>query len=167
MFIHGKDLTKRMHPFYLYFPYSLKEDYECMSPSILAPLIRLERRDKYWDSILDKVVPIGIDNYLEQIDRHWIQHIDDFTMRNKQYKEEVHGYYTINVGSFDIVEALGKPRIMDYDNELLQTIDHNTNFQDDDGYIVIEVNDGKTSTIDRTEVSTFTMEILPLADEKF
>ena len=114
-----------------------------MYPSISATLIRLERMDKYWDSILDKVVPTGIDNYLEQIDRHWIHHIDDFTMRNKQYKEEDHVCYTINVGSFDIVEALYKPRIMEYNNESLQTMNHNTNFQEDDGYVIIEVNDGK------------------------
>ena len=35
------------------------------------------------DSILDKVVPIGLEKYLEDIDRHWIQHTDDCTMRNK------------------------------------------------------------------------------------
>ena len=35
-----------------------------------------------WNSILDKVVPIGIGNYLEEIERHWIHHTDNFTMRN-------------------------------------------------------------------------------------
>ena len=42
----------------------------------------------------------------------------------------------------------------------------NTHFQDVDGYMDIEFKDGKHPTIDETEVSTFTMEILPLADEK-
>ena len=36
-----------------------------------------------WDSTLDKMVPIGMENYLEDIDRHWIQHTDDCTMQNK------------------------------------------------------------------------------------
>ena len=40
-----------------------------------------------WDSTLDKVVPIGIDNSLEEIDRHWIQYTDDFTIRSKHYKK--------------------------------------------------------------------------------
>jgi len=34
------------------------------------------------DSTLDKIVPIGVDNSLKEIDRHWIHHTDDFTMRN-------------------------------------------------------------------------------------
>ena len=59
-----------------------------------------------------------IDNYLEEIDRHWIQHIDEFTIRNKQYKEEDRGGCVINVGAFDIVGSLGKRRIMENGNEL-------------------------------------------------
>ena len=48
--------------------------------------------EKYkWDSTLDKIFSTGISNYLEKLYRHWIQHIDDFTMRNKQYKEGDHG----------------------------------------------------------------------------
>ena len=138
-----------------------------MYPSISATLIRLERMDKYWDSILDKVVPTGIDNYLEQIDRHWIHHIDDFTMRNKQYKEEDHEDYAINVGAFGIVGALGNPRIMEDGNESLQTMGINPTFHDVDGYMDIEVKDHKTLITDGTEVSTFTTETLPLADEDF
>ena len=49
---------------------------------------------------------------------------------------------------------------------LLQTMGLNKNFQDTDGYMDIEVKEGKTSSKDVTEVSTFTTEILPLADEK-
>ena len=37
-----------------------------------------------WDHTLDKVVPTSKDTYLEDIDRHWIQHTDDCTMRNKK-----------------------------------------------------------------------------------
>ena len=59
------------------------------------------------DSILDKVVPTGTDNYLEEIDRHWIHHTGNFTTRHKQYKEEDHGDYATNIGFFDIVGALG------------------------------------------------------------
>ena len=44
-----------------------------------------------WDSTLDKIFSTGIINYLEKLDRHWIHHTDDFTMRNKQYKEGDHG----------------------------------------------------------------------------
>ena len=40
----------------------------------------------------------------------------------------------------------------------------NINFQGDDGYMDIEVKDGKTPTTDGTEVSIFMMEALPLAD---
>ena len=35
------------------------------------------------DSTLDKIAPTCLDTYLEEIGRHWIQHTDDFTMRNK------------------------------------------------------------------------------------
>ena len=94
-----------------------------------------------WDSILDKVVPIDIDNYLVDIDIHWMQHTDDCTMKNKQYKEEDHGGYTINIGSFDIAGPLDKPRIMEDDNAALQTMGLNTHFQDVDGYMDIEVKD--------------------------
>ena len=119
-----------------------------------------------WDSTLDKVVPIDMENYLEDIDRHWIQHTDDCTMRDKKYKEEDHGGYAINVGVFDIEGALGNPRIMEDGNESLQTMWLNTTFHDVDGYMNIEVKEGKTPTTDVTEVSTFTTETLSLADEK-
>ena len=61
-----------------------------------------------WNSTLDKMVPTGIDNYLEEIDRHWIQYTYNFTMRNKQYKD--------------------KHRIMKDGNESLQTMGLNTHF---------------------------------------
>ena len=79
-----------------------------------------------WDSTLDRVVSTGIDNYLEENDRHWIKHTDDFTIRNKQYKEKDHACYAINVEFIDIVGELGKPRIMEDDNESLQTMGLNT-----------------------------------------
>ena len=60
-----------------------------------------------WDSTLDKVIHIGIDNSFEEIDRYWLQYIDAFTMRNKNYKKEEHGGYIMNGGSFYIAEALG------------------------------------------------------------
>ena len=59
-----------------------------------------------WDSTLDKVIHIGIDNSFVEIDRYWLQYIDAFTMRNK-YKKEEHGGYIMNGGSFYIAEALG------------------------------------------------------------
>ena len=59
-----------------------------------------------WDNTLNKVNPTGAYNYLEESDRHWIQHIDEFTMRNKYYKHDDHGGYAINVESFDISGAL-------------------------------------------------------------
>ena len=42
----------------------------------------------------------------------------------------------------------------------------NTNFEDVDGYMDMEVKDGNNTTTDGTEVSTFTTEALSLADEK-
>ena len=35
-------------------------------------------------------------------------------MCNKQYKEEDHGGYAINIGAFDIAGKLKKPRIMEH-----------------------------------------------------
>ena len=107
-----------------------------------------------------------MENYLEDIDRHWIQHTDDCTMQNKQYKGEDHGGYAINVGAFGIAGALGNHRIMEDGNELLQTMGLNTTFHEVDGYMDIEVKDDKTPTIYGTEFSTFTTETLPLANEK-
>ena len=42
----------------------------------------------------------------------------------------------------------------------------NIQLRDNDSYMDIDVKDGKNSTINGTEVSTFTTETLPLADEK-
>ena len=119
-----------------------------------------------WDNTLDKVVPTGMENYLENIEKNWIQHTDDCTMRNQKYKEEDHDGYAINVGAFDIEGALGNPRIMKDGNKSLQTIGFNTTFHDINYYMDIEVKEDKTLTTDGTEVSTFTTETLPLADEK-
>ena len=55
---------------------------------------------------------------------------------------------------------------MEDSNGSLRTIGLNRNIQDDDGYMDIEVKEGKTPTIDGTNVSTFTTETLQLADEK-
>ena len=118
------------------------------------------------DSTLDKVVPIVTEIYLEDMDRYWMQHTDDCTMRNKQYKEEDHGGYATNVGAFDIAGLLGNSRILEDGNESLQTMGLNTNFRDVDGYMDIEVKDDKTPTIDGTDISTFTTETLLLVDEK-
>ena len=57
---------------------------------------------------------------MEEIDKHWIQHTDDYDTRNKHYRDEDHGGYAINVGSFNIAGALGRPRLMkDSDKSLL------------------------------------------------
>ena len=101
-----------------------------------------------WDSTLDKIFSTGISTYLEKLDRYWIHHTDDFTMRNKQFNEEDHRGYAINIGSFDIARALVKPRIMEDCNESLQTMGFNKNFHDDNGNMDIEVKEGKTLTID-------------------
>ena len=119
-----------------------------------------------WGSSLDKVVPTCIENCLEDIDRYWIQHTDDYTMRNKQYKKEDHGGYAINVRAFDIAGALDNPRIMEDGNKSLHTMGLNTTFHEVDGYMDIEVKDDKTPNTDSTEVSTFMTETLPLANEK-
>ena len=42
----------------------------------------------------------------------------------------------------------------------------NTTFHDVESYIDIDVKENKTPTTDETEVSTFTTETLPLANEK-
>ena len=68
----------------------------------------IETKGYQWDNTLNKVNRTGAYNYLEEIDRHWIQHTDNFTMRNKQYK--------------------GKHRIMKDGNESLQTMGLNTHF---------------------------------------
>ena len=55
---------------------------------------------------------------------------------------------------------------MEDGNETLRTMSLNTNFNHVDGYMAIGVKDDKTPTTDETEVSTFTTETLPLANEK-
>ena len=76
---------------------------------------------RWWTrhSLLYGVIPTGEDNYLEEIDRHWIQHIEDYDTRNKHYKDNDHGGYAINVVFLDVEESLGRPRLMDDGNESL------------------------------------------------
>ena len=69
-----------------------------------------------WNAGLDKVISTRADNYLEEIDRHWIQYTEDYDTRNKHYKDEGHSGFAINVGSFDIEGALGRPRLMEDGN---------------------------------------------------
>ena len=116
---------------------------------------------------LYKVVPTGIEHYLEDIDRHWVQYTDDCMLRNKQDKEEDHEGYTINVGTFDIAGALGNPRIIEDGNASLKTMGFNTTFHDVDGYMDIEVKDDKTPTTDGSEVSCIckNQEFRPKEDE--
>ena len=82
-----------------------------------------------WDSSLDKIVPTCIDNSLEEVNRYWIQHTDDFTMRNKHYTEKDHKGCAINVRALDIAEILVKLRIMEDSDESLHTMDLNKNFK--------------------------------------
>ena len=49
--------------------------------------------DYQWDDDLEKAVPIGDDNQLEDVDKHWIQYTEDYPTRNKHYKEEDKGDY--------------------------------------------------------------------------
>ena len=55
---------------------------------------------------------------------------------------------------------------MEDGNESLHMMGLNTTFHDTDGYMDIEVKEDTTPSIDRTEVSTFTTDILLLTDEK-
>ena len=87
---------------------------------------------------------------MEKIDRHWTQHIDDYDTRNKHYREDNNGGYTINMRAFDISGALGRPRLMENGNESLLTMVMQKNFGDTN---TIE---GSTLVTDQTEVSTFT-----------
>ena len=115
---------------------------------------------------MDKVIPTGADNCLEEIDRHLIEHTDEFTMRDKHYKDDDQWGYVINVGSFNIKEELEWPRIIEDGNDYLQTMYVITCLNEKDSYVYIEIKDGNIPAIDETEVSTFTTEPLPLADEK-
>ena len=112
-----------------------------------------------WDNELDKVIPTGTENYLEEIDRRWIQHTDDCDTRNKYYRDANHGEYAINVGSYDIAEALGRPYFMEDGNESLLTMGMQKNYGDTN---IIE---GTTLVTYQTEASTFTTN-LPRENEK-
>ena len=80
-------------------------------------------------------------------------------MRNKHYREDDRGGYAINVGSFDIVGGLGRPRFMEDGNEALLTMGIQNNYGDTN---TIE---GLTLVTDQTEVSTFTADS-PYENEK-
>ena len=59
-----------------------------------------------WNNALYQVIPTGENNYIEGIDIYWIQNTKAYTTRNKDYKDEDHGGYSINIGSFDIADTI-------------------------------------------------------------
>ena len=103
-----------------------------------------------YDEGLDKVISTGDDNYIEEIDMHWIQHTEDYDTRNKYNKDENHGCYAINIGSFDIEGALERPRLMEYRNESLMMMGMQTN------YVGSKFIERASLITDETEVSTVT-----------
>ena len=72
-----------------------------------------------WDDNLEKVIHIGDDNQLKDVDKNWVQHTEDYPTRNKYYKAEDKGGYAINIDDFDIERSLVRPRIMEDGNESL------------------------------------------------
>ena len=106
------------------------------------------------DEELDKVIPTREDNYLDEIDRHWIQHTEDYDTRNKHYNDEDHGGYAINMGSFDIEGALERPRLMEDGNESLMSMGMQTTNVGSKG------TEGASMITDETEVSTVTTDTL-------
>ena len=82
------------------------------------------------DDVLHIVVATGADNYLEEIERHWIQHTDDYDTRNKNYRNADHGGYAINARSFDIAGVLGRPRLMKDGNKSLVMMGMQNNYLD-------------------------------------
>ena len=106
-----------------------------------------------------KVVYISDHNQLEDVDRHWAQHIEDYPTRNKQYKAENKDGHAINFGGFDIKGSLGHPRIMEDVNESL----HKMGLKDKNGPQDME--DDMISTHDDTEVSTFTTDQPSMEDQ--
>ena len=50
-----------------------------------------------WDAGLDIIVSTKVDNYLEEIDKYWIQLAKDYDTKNEHYKDEDRGGYAINV----------------------------------------------------------------------
>ena len=90
----------------------------------------LETEGYKWDDALAKIIPTGEGNYLEEIDKHLIHHTIDYNTRNKYYKNEDHGGYAINVGSFDIAGALRRSHLMKDDNASLLTISIQKNYMD-------------------------------------
>ena len=117
-----------------------------------------------WDEGLGNVIPTREDNYLEEIDRHWMQHTEDYNTRNKHYKDEDHGGYAINVGSFDIEGGLGRLRLIEDGNESLMTMWIQTSYMDSkftEGASLI-TNDTKllTATADTLQVTKQLKDIL-------
>ena len=78
-------------------------------------------------------------------------------MRTKQYKDEDKGGYTINVGSFDIEDELGRPRIMEDNSESLLTMGLQYNgTRNHDNDMSMENSKEVILNADRTDISTFT-----------
>ena len=111
------------------------------------------------DDDLEKMVPIGDDNQLEDVDKYWVQHTEDYPTRDKHYKAEDKGGYAINVGGLDIDGSLGRPRIMEDSNESLQTIGLQ------DKKVPQNMEDDMVSNHDDTEVFTFTIDPSPREDQ--
>ena len=107
-----------------------------------------------WDEGLDKFIPTGDDTYLKEIDRHWVQHIEDYDTWNKHYKDEDGGGNAINIGFFDIEGALRRPRLMKDRNEFLITMGIQTN------YVGSKFIEGESLITDETEVSMVTVDTL-------
>ena len=91
-------------------------------------------------------------NYLEEIDRHWIQHIDDYDTRNKNYRDDDHNGYAITMGSFHIAGALGRPRFIEDGNNSLMTMGMQKN------YVNTKYTEGSSLIIDEIEVYMFTVD---------
>ena len=106
------------------------------------------------DEELDKVIPTREDNYLDEIDRYWIQHTEDYDTSNKHYNDENHGGYAINMGSFDIEGALERPRLMEDGNESLMSMGMQTTNMGS------KCTEGASMITDETEVSTVTTDTL-------
>ena len=83
-----------------------------------------------WNNDLGNFITTRVDNQLKDIDRNWIRHTEEYTTRNKHYKDEDHGGYTINIEPFDIDGALRRQRIMKYRNESLNNMGLHHNFDD-------------------------------------
>ena len=107
-----------------------------------------------YDEELDKIIPTRINNFLEEFDRHWIQHIENYDTINKYHREENHGEYANNMELFNMSEVLGRLRLIEDGNESLLTMGIQKNYGD------THTIEGSTLVIDQIEVSTFTADSL-------